>query len=113
MCEKFRQFLAIGRWFSPGTPVSSTRRLTSSFHRLDMTLAVAEALNPNIKKGLYLHLNSEQTVKQWNNTQLDGIIQLEELCSCYLGFTLNLLTLIVSNSSHNNPVSSNFKGRPV
>ena len=29
-------------------PVSSTRKLiSSSFHRLDMTLAVAEALNPN------------------------------------------------------------------
>ena len=40
---------AVGRWFPPGTPVSSTRKLISSpsFHRLDMTLAVAEALNPN------------------------------------------------------------------
>ena len=48
MCEKFRQLLAVGRWFPPGTPVSSTRELiSSSFHRLDMTLAVAEALNPN------------------------------------------------------------------
>ena len=38
-----------GRWFPPGTPVSSTIKLISSsslFHRLDMTLAVAEALNP-------------------------------------------------------------------
>ena len=35
--------------FPPGTPVSSTRKLisSSSFHRLDMTLAVAEALTPN------------------------------------------------------------------
>ena len=48
MCEKFHQLLAVGRWFPPGTPVSSTRQLiSSSFHRLDMTLAVAEALNPN------------------------------------------------------------------
>ena len=49
MCEKFHQFLAVGRWFPPGTPVSSTRKLISSasFHCLDMTLAVAEALNPN------------------------------------------------------------------
>ena len=41
-------FLAVGRWFPPGTPVSSTRKLisSSSFHRLDMTLAVAEALTP-------------------------------------------------------------------
>ena len=40
---------AVGRWFPPGTPVSSTRKLisSSSFHRLDMPLAVAEALNPN------------------------------------------------------------------
>ena len=38
---------AVGRWFPPGAPVSSTRKLiSSSFHRLDMTLAVAEALNP-------------------------------------------------------------------
>ena len=49
MCEKFRQLLDVGRWFPPGTPVSSTRKLisSSSFHSLDMTLAVAEALNPN------------------------------------------------------------------
>ena len=47
MCEKFHQLLAVGRWFPPGAPVSSTRKLiSSSFHRLDMTLAVAEALNP-------------------------------------------------------------------
>ena len=41
--------IAVGRWFPPGTPVSSTRKLisSSSFHRLDMTLAVAEALTPN------------------------------------------------------------------
>ena len=51
MCEKFHQLLAVGRWFPPGTPVSSTRKLiSSSFHRLDMTLAVAEALNPNKPK---------------------------------------------------------------
>ena len=48
MCEKFHQLLAVGRWFPPGTPVSSTRKLiSSSFHRLDMTLAVAEVLTPN------------------------------------------------------------------
>ena len=49
MCEKFHQLLAVGPWFPPGTPVSSTRKLisSSSFHRLDMTLAVAEALSPN------------------------------------------------------------------
>ena len=47
--NKFHQLLAIGWWFPPGTPVSSTRKLisSSSFHRLDMTLAVAEALNPD------------------------------------------------------------------
>ena len=55
MCEKFHQLglLAVGRWFPPGrpTPVSSTRKLiSSSFHRLDMTLGVAEALKPNRSK---------------------------------------------------------------
>ena len=47
MCEKFHQLLAVGRWFPPGIPVSSTRKIisSSSFYRLDMTLAVAEALN--------------------------------------------------------------------
>ena len=45
------QLLAVGRWFPPGTPVSSTRKLiSSSFHRLDITLAVAEALSPNKPK---------------------------------------------------------------
>ena len=46
----FALLAAVGWWFPPGTPVSSTRKLissSSSFHRLDMTLAVAEALNPN------------------------------------------------------------------
>ena len=50
LCEKFRQLIAVGRWSPPGIiPVSSTRKLisSSSFHRLDMTLAFAEALNPN------------------------------------------------------------------
>ena len=56
MSEKFCQLLAVGQWFPPGTPVSSTRKMISSsspspsstsFHRLDMTLAVAEVLNPN------------------------------------------------------------------
>ena len=39
----------LGRWFPPDTPVSSTRKLISSslFHHLDITLAVAGALNPN------------------------------------------------------------------
>ena len=50
--------VAVGRWFPPGTPVSSTRKLisSSSFHRLDMTLAVGEALNPNkpINRRCYL-----------------------------------------------------------
>ena len=48
MCEKYYQLLAVGRWFPPGTPVSFTIKLiSSSYHHLDMTLAVAEALNPN------------------------------------------------------------------
>ena len=49
MCETFRQLIAADRWFPPGTPVSSTRKLisSSSFHRLAMTLAAAEALTPN------------------------------------------------------------------
>ena len=25
LCKKFHQLLAVGRWFPPGTPVSSTR----------------------------------------------------------------------------------------
>ena len=59
MCEECHQLLAVGRWFPPGTPVSSTRKLisssSSSFHRLGMTLAVAEALNPN-KPNLFIYL---------------------------------------------------------
>ena len=51
MCEEFHQLLAVGRWFPPGPPVSSTRKLiSSSFHCPDMTLAVAEALNPSKPK---------------------------------------------------------------
>ena len=49
-----QQLLAVGCWFPRGTPVSSTRKLisSSSFHRLDMNLTVAEALSPN-KPNLY------------------------------------------------------------
>ena len=52
MCEKCCQLLAAGRWFPLGTPVSSIRNLisSSSIHCLDMTLAVAEALNHNKPK---------------------------------------------------------------
>ena len=59
MCEKFHRLFAVGRWFPPGTPVSSTRKLisSSSFHRLDMTLAVAEAL-----------------INQYTNTPIDPAI---------------------------------------
>ena len=60
--------IAVGRWFPPGTPVSSTRKLiqSSSFHRLDMTLAVAEALTPNKP--------SNQTTFGMNNLLLLGIL---------------------------------------
>ena len=69
MCEKFHQLLAVGRWFPPGTPVSSTRKLiliSSSFHRLDMTLAVAEALNPN-KPNKPFFLDKSRKFKGINN----------------------------------------------
>ena len=79
MCGKFHQLLAVGRWFPPGTPVSSTRKLISSspFHRLDMTLAVAEALSPNTPnrnltkleslqdRGLYEGLRGEKITKMY------------------------------------------------
>ena len=59
---KVSQLLAVGRWFPPGTPVSSTGKLisSSSFHRLEMTLAVAEANNPIIQSalGILTHLLS-------------------------------------------------------
>ena len=71
MCEKFRQLLAVGRWFPPGTPVPSTiKKLisssssSSSFHRLDMTLAVAEALNPNTPN---LNLTLNGSPLRWTN----------------------------------------------
>ena len=41
---------AVGRWFPPDPPVSSTSETdisSSTFHYLDMTMAVAEALSPN------------------------------------------------------------------
>ena len=59
--------LAVGRWFPPGTPVSSTRKLiSSSFHRLDMTLAVAEALTPNKPKcGGGGNLNGSSVTSKW------------------------------------------------
>ena len=52
VCVKsFISYLPYVGWFPPGTPVSSTIKLIlSSFHRLDMTLVVAEALNPNKTK---------------------------------------------------------------
>ena len=60
----FRQLLAVGRCFPPGTPVSSTRELiSSSFHRLDMTLAVAEALNPNKKTYVRTHIQTDNIIR--------------------------------------------------
>ena len=59
--------------FPPGTPVSSTRKLISSpsFHRFDMILVVAEALNPqktiNVKRACHIH-KQHQPVTSIANT---------------------------------------------
>ena len=43
--------LAVGRWFPPGTPVSSTSKTdVHPDHRLDMTLVVADVLKPQETK---------------------------------------------------------------
>ena len=44
--------LSSDQWFSPGTPVFSTSEtdISSSFHQLDMTLTVTEALRPKTNK---------------------------------------------------------------
>ena len=47
------QLVGVGRWFPPGAPVSSpseTGISSSLFHCVDITLAVAEALDPNKAK---------------------------------------------------------------
>ena len=74
MCEKFLQLLAVGRWFPPGTPVSSTRKLisSSSFHRLDMTLAVAEVLNPNKPNLIVVSFNLSLQLLRFNPTERLG-----------------------------------------
>ena len=70
--KKFHQLLAVGRWFPPGTPVSSTRKLiSSSFHHLDMTLAVAEALNPNKPKPRLLSCVKHYSRFSLNNCHSD------------------------------------------
>ena len=70
------KLLAVGRWFPPGTPVSSTRKLisSSSFHRLDMTLAVAEALPP-------IH-QTKSTPKQGLQTMLAYLHHVFRTCFC-------------------------------
>ena len=77
MCEKFHQLLAIGRWFPLGTPVSSTRKLisSSSFHRLDMTLAVAEALNPNTpnQTNFIIVKIKDNVSSNWTIVQMDKL----------------------------------------
>ena len=68
---QLQSMIAVGRWFPPGTPVSSTRKLiSSSFHRLDMTLAVAEALTPNTPKpSKYDHEGTELAIYKWSGPQ--------------------------------------------
>ena len=49
--------IVLGRWFPPGAPDSSTSETdisSSSFHCIDMTLAVAEALSPIKPKPCFL-----------------------------------------------------------
>ena len=85
----FHQLLAVGRWFPPGTPVSSTRKLisSSSFHRLDMTLAVAEALNPNKPNcpGQFMYVNVTPTwtlqtlAVFFNNTDISSVCRVSSL----------------------------------
>ena len=69
ICVKVCQLLAVGWWFPPGTPASSTSEtdIIHHYHHLDMTLAVAEALSPN---------KPNQTLNSQNQLQYNGRQQL-------------------------------------
>ena len=96
----------VGRWFPPGTPVSSTRKLvSSSFHRLDMTLAVAEALNPNKPNQIQLNRPVATDINLWcamptghktpTQTHMSGTILYELPMSSSITLSIHLLCIFL------------------
>ena len=55
LCDKVCQLLATGRWFSPGTPVSSTNKTD----RQDITEILLKMTFNTISNTLIIHLHYE------------------------------------------------------
>ena len=75
--------LAVGWRFPLGTPVSSTSEndISSSFHHLNMTLAVAEAISPKITKpNIDITLAVTETLSP-NKPNLDMTLAVAEVLS--------------------------------
>ena len=79
---KVGELLAVGRWFPPGAPVSSTHENWHHYHlnhRPDMTLAVTEELNPN-KPNLDMTLAVTEALNP-NKPNLDMTLAVTEVLS--------------------------------
>ena len=63
LCDKVCQWLATGRWFSPGCPVSSTNK-TDRHNITEILLKVA--LNTIKQTNLFITLKSHFLISQWN-----------------------------------------------
>ena len=64
LCDKVCQWLAASRWFSQGTPVSSTNK-TVRHNRTEIVLKVAlNTLNPKPKPSFWVIYVRKSTVKQ-------------------------------------------------
>jgi hypothetical protein len=66
LCDKVCQWLATGRWFSPGPPVSSTNK-TDRHDITEILLKVALNTIKQTNKKIHLHFSCEKTFKYMCN----------------------------------------------
>ena len=80
LCDKIGQWLAIGRWFSPGTPVSSTNKTDRhDITEILLTVALNTINQPTDRCSLFVH----------------GATQTRNCTSSYHWYVLFTFTLVV------------------
>jgi len=80
LCDKIGQWLAIGRWFSPGTPVSSTNKTDChDITEILLTVALNTINQPTDRCSLFVH----------------GATQTRNCTSSYHWYVLLTFTLVV------------------
>ena len=73
VCDQLCQWLAAGRWFFSGTPISSTNKTCRHVDMTEILLKVAlNTINPNLMVSTEELVQSEFSDIMWHLTKIDG-----------------------------------------